>query len=76
MSITRLMCENTNINDANFKFALKIKKLKKKMFHSENIKVIWQMKDKIKEYEHKILINQQQVRFNLMVITTTNDRGI
>ena len=60
--------QNTKLNDSNFKSRKKIRKLAKKLLYTENIKTIWKMKDRIKELEHKILINEQQVRFNLMVL--------
>jgi len=60
--------QNTRLNDSNFKYRKKIRKLAKKLLYTESIKTIWKMKDKIKELEHKILINEQQVRFNLMVL--------
>jgi hypothetical protein len=63
-----LRYQNTKLNDSNFKYEKKIKKLKGKLYYTENIKTIWQIKDKIRELQHKILINQQQVRFNLMVL--------
>ena len=59
--------QNTKLNDINFKLSKKIKGLKIKVSYSESIKAIWELKDRIKELEHRILINEQQVRFNLMV---------
>ena len=67
----KLRNENAKLNDANFKLDRKIKKLKNKLYYTENIKTIWLMKDKIRELNHKMLINQQQVRFNLMVLTAS-----
>lgn len=69
MNKTRLESDNYKLNNANFRYLGKIKKLKSKLIYTENIKVIWSMKDKIKELEKKILLNEQQVRFNLMILT-------
>ncbi len=66
----KLRTNNEKLNNNNFRFERKIKKLKRKLNYTESIKSIWDIKDKIKEFEHKILINQQQVRFNLMVLTS------
>ncbi len=57
---------NFKLNNNNFKYRKQIKKLKRKLLYIENLKTIWSIKDKIKELEHKILINEQQVRFNLI----------
>lgn len=65
-----LAVQNTKLNDINFKLSNKIKKLKVKIAHSESIKAIWALKDRIKELEHRILMNEQQVRFNLMIMVT------
>ena len=65
----KLREENTKLNDANFRLDRKITKLKSKLYYTENIKTIWGIKDKIKELQHRLLLNQQQVRFNLMVLT-------
>ena len=62
---------NFKLNNNNFKYRNQIKKLTRKLLYTENLKAIWAHKDKIKELEHKILINEQQVRFNLI----TNIRG-
>ena len=58
--------QNTKLNDINFKLSGEIKELKVKASYSESIKAIWELKDRIKELEHRVLINEQQVRFNLM----------
>lgn len=59
---------NTKLNDKNFKMKGKISKLEKKLIWVDDIALIWRHKDKIKELKHKILINEQQVRFNLMTM--------
>ena len=59
---------NTKLNDKNFKMKGKISKLEKKLIWIDDISIIWKHKDKIKELKHKILINEQQVRFNLMTM--------
>ena len=61
---------NFKLNNNNFRYRKQIKKLTRKLLYTENLKTIWALKDKIKELEHKILINEQQVRFNLMVSTS------
>ena len=63
-----LSAQNTYLNDANFKLSNKIKNLKGKLLYIESIASIWSIKDRIKRLERKILINEQQVRFNLMLI--------
>jgi hypothetical protein len=69
MSKTKqLTAWNTKLNDKNFKMKGKIKKLEKKLIWIDDISLIWKLKDKIKELKHKILINEQQVRFNLMTM--------
>ena len=67
----KLRSENSKLNDVNFKLERKIKKLKGKLYYTESIKTIWQIKDKIKDLQYKLLLNQQQVRFNLMILTNT-----
>ncbi len=62
---------NFKLNNNNFKYRKQIKNLTGKLLYIENLKTILAIKDKIKELEHKILINEQQVRFNLI----TNIRG-
>ena len=62
---------NFKLNNSNFKYRNQIEKLTRKLLYTENLKAIWAHKDKIKELEHKILINEQQVRLNLI----TNIRG-
>lgn len=62
-----LTAKNTKLNDVNFKHSKRIKKLTKRLLYIENIKTIWRIKDMIMELQHKILINEQQVRFNLML---------
>ena len=57
---------NIKLNDKNFKMKASIKKLEKKLLWIDDIALIWKCKDKIKELKHKILINEQQVRFNLI----------
>lgn len=64
----RLRGQNFTLNNINFKADKRIKKLKNKLLYVENLKTIWKMKDKIKELQRRILINEQQVRFNLMVL--------
>ena len=67
--------DNTNnfkLNNNNFKYRKQIKKIKRKLLYIENLKTIWALKDKIKELEYKILINEQQVRFNLIMSATAN----
>jgi len=66
----KLRKDNEKLNNSNFRFEKKIKKLKQKLYYTESVKSIWDIKDKIRELQHKILINQQQVRFNLMVLTS------
>ena len=61
---------NFNLNNNNFKYRKQIKKMNRKLLYIENLKTIWMLKDKIKELEHKILINEQQVRFNLILSAT------
>ena len=64
-----LTSKNTKLNNINFRACNQIKKLKSKLPYIQNLKIIWRIKDRIKELEHKILINEQQVRFNLIMIT-------
>jgi len=59
---------NTKLSNKNFGMKLKIEKLEKRLIWIDDISVIWRHKDKIKELKHKILINEQQVRFNLMTM--------
>ena len=61
---------NFKLNNNNFKYRNQIKKMNRKLLYIENLKTIWTIKDKIKELEHKILINEQQVRFNLILSAT------
>jgi hypothetical protein len=63
-----LSAQNTKLNDINFRLSKKIKKLKHRLSYIQSIKTIWTVKDRIKEHEHTILINEQQVRFNLLVM--------
>ena len=60
--------DNERLNDINFRSRKRIKRLKNKLLYIESLKTIWRIKDRIKELEHKILINEQQVRFNLIVL--------
>ena len=60
--------QNVKLNNINFKANKQIKKLTKKLLYIKNLKTIWKMKDKISRLKHKILINEQQVRFNLMTL--------
>ena len=62
--------DNERLNDINFRARSRIKKFKSKLPYIESLKTIWSIKDRIKELEHKILINEQQVRFNLIVLAT------
>ena len=64
----QLRSDNFKLNNSNFKYTKRIKKLKKQLLYLENLKIIWNTKDKIKDLEHRILINEQQVRFNLMTL--------
>lgn len=59
---------NTKLYHKNFSMKLKIEKLEKKLVWIDDVSVIWRHKDKIKELKHKMLINEQQVRFNLMTM--------
>ena len=68
-----LSAQNTHLNDNNFRLSSKIKKLKAKLLYIESIKSIWSIKDRIHKLEHRILINEQQVRFNLMVMLSIHD---
>ena len=55
--------DNTNnfkLNNNNFKYRKQIKKIKRKLLYIENLKTIWALKDKIKELEYKILINEHE----------------
>lgn len=61
---------NDKLNDNNFAARKRIDKLKGKLLYIESLNVIWRYKDRIKELERKILINEQKVRFNLMVIAS------
>lgn len=61
---------NFKLNNNNFRYRKQIKKLDRKLLYTENLKTIWTLKDKMKELERKILINEQQVRFNLMISTS------
>ena len=63
---------NNRLNDKNFKMKGKIKNIEHKLLWIDDISVIWAYRDKIKALKHKILINEQQVRFNLM--TMMSDR--
>tara|TARA_R110002111_G_scaffold202640_2_gene267664 strand:+ start:1089 stop:1307 length:219 start_codon:yes stop_codon:yes gene_type:complete len=63
--------QNDKLNDINFKYRKRIKKLKAKMLYIESIKTIWNYKDKIKDLEHKILINEQEIRYNLCWLAST-----
>ena len=65
---SKLESDNYKLNNANFKWLSRIKKLKRKLNYTENLKAIWLMKDKIKELERRILLNEQQVRFNLIIL--------
>ena len=59
---------NTKLSNKNFGMKLKIEKLEKRLIWIDDISVIWRHKDKIKELKHNMLINEQQVRFNLMTM--------
>jgi len=63
-----LRSQNFKLNNINFKANKQIKRLTKKLLYIENLKTIWKMKDKIAMLRRRILINEQQVRFNLMVL--------
>ena len=63
-----LSTQNSHLNDVNFRLSNKIKKLKSKLLYIESIASIWSVKDRIHKLEHRILMNEQQVRFNLMVM--------
>ena len=62
----KLQKSNTKINDRNFKLRGKINKIESKLLWIDDIATIWRYKDRLKEYRHEILINEQQVRFNLI----------
>jgi hypothetical protein len=64
--LKQLTSWNTKLNDKNFKMKANIKKIEKKLMWIDDVALIWRHKDKIKELKHKILINEQQVRFNLI----------
>lgn len=64
MNITE---QNKKLNNHNYNISTKLKRLKKRLIGLENLKTIWLIKDRIKKLEHKILINTQQVKFNLLV---------
>ena len=68
--------KNRKMNNINFVAGNRIKKLQKKLIYVENLKTIWAIKDRIKELKHKILINEQQVRYNLLVMITGHDKRI
>ena len=68
-----LTAKNTKLNDVNFRLGKRIKKLTKRLLYIENIKTIWHITDMIKELQHKILIKEQQVRFNLILKLTKQD---
>ena len=70
--MNKLEKRNIRLNDNNFKMKGKIAKLEKKMLWIEDLSVIWRHKDKIKELKHRILINEQQVRFNLMTMLSSS----
>ena len=70
---TKLAGSNIKLNDKNFKMKAKIKKIETKLNWIDDISLIWKLKDKIKELKHKILINEQQVRFNLMTMLSHID---
>jgi hypothetical protein len=72
MNEDRLRSQNYTLNERNFRAGKKIKKLTNKLLYTENIKTIWDIKDKIRELKRRILINEQQVRFNLMVLLKDN----
>ena len=75
MSVSKsLRNHNYKMNDLNFTMNNKIRKIEKKLLYIESVKTIWTLKDRIKELKHKILINEQQVRFNLMVLVTLNNK--
>lgn len=59
---------NVRLNNKNFRMKAKIKKLERKLVWINTLSLTWRHKDKIKELKHKILINEQQVRFNLMTM--------
>ena len=63
-----LRSQNFKLNNINFRSNKQIKKLTRKLLYIENLKTIWKMKDKIAMLRRRILINEQQVRFNLMVL--------
>ena len=71
-----LMVKNYKMNNINFVVGNRIKKLQKKLIYIENLKTIWAIKDRINELKHKMLINDQQVRYNLLVMITGNDKRI
>ena len=68
--------ENDRLNQINFKASRKIKRLKRGLQYTENIKKIWSVKDRIKELEHIILINEQQIKFNLLQRIAKNESRI
>jgi len=66
----QLMGWNNRLNKDNFKMEEKIKRLNKKLpWVANDLNMVWSMKDKIKQYKRNILLNQQQVRFNLMALS-------
>jgi hypothetical protein len=70
---TKLNKWNAKLNDKNFAMKGKIKKLENKLLWIDDLSLIWRYKDKIKELKSKILINEQQVRFNLMVMVNKQE---
>jgi len=66
--------QNKKLNNHNYNISTKIKKLKKRLIGLEDLKTIWIIKDRIKKLEHKILINSQQVKFNLLILI--NERKV
>ena len=64
----RLRKQNFKLNNVNFRASKQIRKLTRKLLYIENLKTIWKMKDKIAMLKRRILINEQQVRFNLMFL--------
>ncbi len=75
MNINELKKQNTKLNNHNFNLSKKIDKLKAKLYGLENVKKVWEIKDRIRAIHHKILLNSQQVQFNLLTMTHLRTKG-
>lgn len=75
MTHEQLTIANNKLINKNFSLQKKIEKIQKKLNRKGAhlpLQIVWKLKDLNKARQHKILINEQQVRFNLMLKLNIN----